>query len=603
MCPVYISKIEIENVGPISNLNFDLEYNDEKATPIILVGENGSGKSILLSYLVNTIISAKQSIYEDAEVEQGRLFKYRDPSYVKSGSDFAYSKITLSNQNSYSERQLKFIRKNFEENCVSMPANEKWKSIPEDQSSTSEHSFLRNQKEIADIFEKQCCLYFPVNRFEEPAWLNLGHLRAKTSFTDLKKLSGYSNRNIIQLSPMKENVNWILDIIFDKFLYEMKTHWLSIRFEESGIIKATQILDEYAGPSTSAQLAINETLKAVLRSSESLRFGIANRKSRRLSIMKNEKEWIPNIFQLSTGETQLLNLFLSIIRDYDASDAVLKEISDISGIVIVDEIDAHLHTSLQRDVLPKLIKSFPRVQFIVTTHSPLFLLGMEQQFGQDGIHIINLPTGVRLTAGDFSEFNAAYEAFKATTQHREEIQRELEASRLPMVIVEGDIDIKYIRKAAEFAGKLNILDTIQLKPGDGFGNLDKIWKSFDNPIGDIVTGKILLLFDCDIKKQEQARGKVFRKTIPTIIENPIKKGIENLFSEETIEKIENANSNFIDIEKIESRVRGSTSEISTKCINECEKMNVCNWLCENGTAIDFAPFSVVLEFIEEFARR
>lgn len=50
---------------------------------------------------------------------------------------------------------------------------------------------------------------------------------------------------------------------------------------------------------------------------------------------------------------------------------------DLRGTVFIDEIDAHLHVSLQRLILPFLIKSFPSIQFIVTTHSPFVLMSVD----------------------------------------------------------------------------------------------------------------------------------------------------------------------------------------------------------------------------------
>lgn len=47
------------------------------------------------------------------------------------------------------------------------------------------------------------------------------------------------------------------------------------------------------------------------------------------------------------------------------------ELESIEGIVIIDEIEQHLHPKWQRRLLPSLIERFPRVQFIVATHSPL----------------------------------------------------------------------------------------------------------------------------------------------------------------------------------------------------------------------------------------
>lgn len=53
------------------------------------------------------------------------------------------------------------------------------------------------------------------------------------------------------------------------------------------------------------------------------------------------------------------------------------KLSDIEAIVLIDEIDLHLHPSLQRVLVPRLRKALPRVQWIVTTHSPLILSSFE----------------------------------------------------------------------------------------------------------------------------------------------------------------------------------------------------------------------------------
>lgn len=49
--------------------------------------------------------------------------------------------------------------------------------------------------------------------------------------------------------------------------------------------------------------------------------------------------------------------------------------ADISGIVLIDELEQHLHPLWQRYVIKRLREEFPRIQFIVTTHSPLIALG------------------------------------------------------------------------------------------------------------------------------------------------------------------------------------------------------------------------------------
>ena len=51
---------------------------------------------------------------------------------------------------------------------------------------------------------------------------------------------------------------------------------------------------------------------------------------------------------------------------------------DITGIVLVDELDLHLHASLQRTVVPRLRAALPRVQWIITTHSPFVVASFDQ---------------------------------------------------------------------------------------------------------------------------------------------------------------------------------------------------------------------------------
>ena len=57
------------------------------------------------------------------------------------------------------------------------------------------------------------------------------------------------------------------------------------------------------------------------------------------------------------------------------TDALLAY--DMPGIVIIDEIETHLHVDLQKKILPFLTRMFPNLQFVVTTHSPFVLSSIE----------------------------------------------------------------------------------------------------------------------------------------------------------------------------------------------------------------------------------
>jgi predicted ATP-binding protein involved in virulence len=94
------------------------------------------------------------------------------------------------------------------------------------------------------------------------------------------------------------------------------------------------------------------------------------------------------LYQLSEGQRQLLLLVLdiafSLATEYEIreSEVFYKQPDDAlnqEGIVLIDEIELHLHPQWQREVLPALQKTFPNIQFIVTTHSPQVLSNLKKE--------------------------------------------------------------------------------------------------------------------------------------------------------------------------------------------------------------------------------
>lgn len=77
---------------------------------------------------------------------------------------------------------------------------------------------------------------------------------------------------------------------------------------------------------------------------------------------------------LSSGYQAIFDIYAELLMRTEYFDITPKE---LTGIVFIDEIDAHLHVSLQRLIFPFFIKSFPNIQFIVTTHSPFVLMSAE----------------------------------------------------------------------------------------------------------------------------------------------------------------------------------------------------------------------------------
>jgi predicted ATP-binding protein involved in virulence len=88
----------------------------------------------------------------------------------------------------------------------------------------------------------------------------------------------------------------------------------------------------------------------------------------RMVVTKNGQELI--ISQLSDGEKSLLTIVGDIARRLAICNPALENPLEGEGIILIDEIDAHLHPKWQRDLVPKLVETFPNCQFFITTHSP-----------------------------------------------------------------------------------------------------------------------------------------------------------------------------------------------------------------------------------------
>jgi len=90
-----------------------------------------------------------------------------------------------------------------------------------------------------------------------------------------------------------------------------------------------------------------------------------------LVVDKNKKTY--NLKQLSDGEKILILMVSDISHRLSLANPNSENALNGYGIVLIDEIDLHLHPSWQREVIPCLIKTFPNIQFITTTHSPQVL--------------------------------------------------------------------------------------------------------------------------------------------------------------------------------------------------------------------------------------
>ncbi len=81
---------------------------------------------------------------------------------------------------------------------------------------------------------------------------------------------------------------------------------------------------------------------------------------------------------LSQGTQSLIQWLAHFLIGYAEYYDFPESLDDKPGIFIVDEIDAHLHPSWQRRIIPTLTNHFPSLQIFCSTHSPLMLAGLKE---------------------------------------------------------------------------------------------------------------------------------------------------------------------------------------------------------------------------------
>lgn len=100
----------------------------------------------------------------------------------------------------------------------------------------------------------------------------------------------------------------------------------------------------------------------------------------------------PSFLNLPAGYKRLFFMVLDIAyRSFILSNGTT---TDLAGIVVIDEIDLHLHPELEQSVLSRFRKTFPSVQFIISTHSPLVLSGVENK-PENIVYSMNVEDGER----------------------------------------------------------------------------------------------------------------------------------------------------------------------------------------------------------------
>lgn len=465
---MYIKNLYYKNVGALKELSLKMPFNDNGLPkPVLIVGENGSGKSLLLSNIVDSFYQIAISAYQNALKQDDdnigqQFFKTISPTQITIGEQYLCAYVEYEHESIPYGYLFKSGVKSFNtfktETTFGINDNLSW----DKENGNDKKANIPN--DVAEkIFRNEIVCFFPPDRYEKPSWmgrkyheaLEFEQLQLKENFTG-KLYNPVTASNIID-----DHLKWLLDVIVDSRpdviaqivpqISDGKITQMNTTFSMNNVNQANlQLLGQ-------ARTNIESIMSTILGSTVEFALNYRNSKGSRFCLMdkQSKKVIVPSLDSLSTGQLALFNLFSTIIRYADNNDINKGiKIQDIKGIIAIDEVELHLHSKLQRDVLPRLIRRFPNVQFIVTSHSPLFALGMRQVFKDDGFEIFQMPNGEQITAERFSEFEKAFSYMTETQKFQDTVDKQVsqavaDAVGNALIITEGVSDWKHFKAARE----------------------------------------------------------------------------------------------------------------------------------------------------------
>ncbi|UBU47705.1 AAA family ATPase [Cobetia amphilecti] len=387
-----VKSIRLNNIGRFKELTVPLAPTPDAPSNItVLIGNNGAGKTSILrslatsmSWLVSRLRTLKGSgspIPEEVilnEASSGSVNVFVVNDFGRFSSDEADIESSCFN---WTIAKVKKGKKGFHTS-----------DLHEVGLLADAYKELLSSNKLASL---PLIAFYPVERVV----LDIP-LKIKEKHTFLQ-LDGYDN-SLNQGVDFRRFFEWFRereDAENESGISEEILNHLMDRFGRDPDFRET--LQELNSTSRDSQLT------AVRKAISSFMTGFNNLQVRRkprlhMSIDKDGKTL--NVLQLSQGEKSLMALVGDIARRLAMMNPSMDNPLEGDGVVLIDEVDMHLHPTWQRNIISKLASTFPNCQFIVTTHSPLViseckdalvysvesdgLVQVQSQYGQDANSVL-----------------------------------------------------------------------------------------------------------------------------------------------------------------------------------------------------------------------
>ncbi len=321
-----VKSLTLRSFRGIDDLTLDFASN-----VTVLIGNNGVGKSSILDALA---ISFTQFVEKLSEVgmEISQKFQYSDIINSFTQSTLQMSVDCLGEQTWIATRDRFTDESTFSAAEGSIP--------PEEVASSFLRNLLNNHRANLPLI-----VYYPVSR-------GVTSISLESSLNFLEEQAGsaqtlaYDHSLPAGQSSFSDFFQWF------KIREDLENE---VRLEEDSSYRDHQ-------------------LKAVRDAIYSFSPGFSNLRVRRSPLrMIVEKFGELVVNQLSDGEKGLLAMVGDLARRLAIANPGLLDPLQGEGVVLIDEIELHLHPEWQRRIIPSLTQTFPNCQFIITTHSPQIL--------------------------------------------------------------------------------------------------------------------------------------------------------------------------------------------------------------------------------------
>jgi predicted ATP-binding protein involved in virulence len=351
----------------------------------VFLGVNGAGKTAILDAICLNFIEIANNIASNEVVNSFPLGTFGD---IKIGTDravliFVLEYLELKNFRVYLDNSLNIS-----------------------QSDNSYGSVYEGS--LSDIFRKKVESRDNAGKFSVPVLL---HYRSNK--VQAKKIETHSNTNFLQFTTYENSFYHSIDDFKDF------TNWFK---EEEDKENETIILKKDFNAKNPQLEIIRKTIPYFLELLNSHSFSelrIKRQTNNKFEfkangayslIIKKDAD-ILELNQLSDGERTLIMLVSDITRHLILANPSLSNPLEGEGIVLIDEIDLHLHPQWQKTILNALVKTFPNLQFIVTTHSPYVVTHLDLDDKQVQVYSIEKDKVVPIQSKGKDLSTASFEIF------------------------------------------------------------------------------------------------------------------------------------------------------------------------------------------------